>query len=155
MAGQFRLGAGYAWSAVFAQWRAGHRAQDNLYGIDKGPKGQGRVFKIDIASGKVSTLHEFAAGPSGMRQTANDLILGKDGVLYGVTAYNRGLPLAPSTPTAATTPTGTLYRINAPTARVLLCCTPSRWPKAKSTSMTTPTAKALCCIPAAFLTKRG
>lgn len=88
-------------------------AQDNLYGIDKGPKGQGRVFKIDIASGKVSTLHEFAAGPSGMRQTANDLILGKDGVLYGVTAYNRGLPLAPSTPTAATTPTGTLYRINA------------------------------------------
>ena len=88
-------------------------AQDNLYGIDKGPKGQGRIFKLHIASGSVSTLHEFSVGPSGMRQTANDLILGKDGVLYGVTAYNRGLPLAPSTPIATTTPTGTLYRINA------------------------------------------
>ncbi len=86
-------------------------AKNNLYGVDKGPKGQGRIFRLDIATGSVTTVHEFTAGPSGMKQVANDLTLGKDGVLYGVTAYNRGLPLAPSTPTAATTPTGTLYRI--------------------------------------------
>lgn len=87
-------------------------AQDNLYGIDKGPQGQGRIFKLNLASGTLTTLHEFTAGPSGMRQVANDLILGQDGVLYGVTAYNRGLPLAATTPTASTTPSGTLYRID-------------------------------------------
>lgn len=87
-------------------------AQDNLYGIDKGPKGQGRIFKLNIASGTLTTLHEFTVGPSGMRQVANDLVLGKDGVLYGVTGYNRGLPLAATTPTATTTPTGMLYRID-------------------------------------------
>lgn len=87
-------------------------AQDNLYGVDKGPKGEGRIFKLNIASGTLTTLHEFTAGPSAMKQVANDLVLGTDGVLYGLTAYNRGLPLAPTTPTALTTPTGTLYRID-------------------------------------------
>lgn len=87
-------------------------AKDNLYGVDKGPQGQGRIFRINLGTGVLSTVHEFAVGPKGMKQVANDIVLGGDGFLYGVTAYRRGLPLAPGTPNAPDTPTGTLYRID-------------------------------------------
>ncbi|SEJ47261.1 MULTISPECIES: choice-of-anchor tandem repeat GloVer-containing protein [unclassified Variovorax] len=89
-------------------------ADDNLYGIDKGPQGNGRIFKLDLRNtgAALETLHTFPAGPNGMKQVANDLIIGSDGVLYGVTAYNRGLPLHATTPTATDTPTGTAYRID-------------------------------------------
>ena len=86
-------------------------AAGNLYGIDKGPQGNGRIFKLG-ADGNFQTVHEFGTAPNGRKQVANDLLLGSDGLLYGVTAYDRGLPLAPDTPTALTTPVGTLYRID-------------------------------------------
>jgi len=85
---------------------------DRLYGIDKGPRGHGRIFRIDLATGTLSTVHEFDAGPAGRRQVANDLVWGHDGLLYGVTGYVRGLARHPATPGAADTPTGTLYRID-------------------------------------------
>lgn len=86
-------------------------AAGNLYGADKGPKGNGRVFKIG-ADGSFASLHEFDAAPGGRKQVVNDLILGSDGVLYGITGYDRGLPLAPTSATAPTTPVGTLYSID-------------------------------------------
>ncbi|MFZ5526101.1 MAG: choice-of-anchor tandem repeat GloVer-containing protein [Pseudomonadota bacterium] len=87
-------------------------AQDNLYGIDKGPQGHGRIFKLSLSAGTFTTVHEFTAGPNGMKHVANDLVLGSDGLLYGVTGYYRGLSGHPGTPTATNTPTGTLYRID-------------------------------------------
>lgn len=89
-------------------------AEDRLYGIDKGPQGNGRIFRLDLrnANAAIETLHTFPAGPNGMRQVGNDLTLGRDGLLYGVTGYNRGLPLHPATPTAGDTPTGTIYSID-------------------------------------------
>lgn len=92
--------------------------QDRLYGLDMGPAGNGRLFRIDQAdaadsSGRFATVHEFGAGrgPDG-RQQPNGLIRGSDGWLYGVTAYPRGVPYADGTPIAAGTPTGSLYRIH-------------------------------------------
>lgn len=87
-------------------------AADNLYGVDKGPQGQGRIFKIALATGALSTVHEFGRGPNGMKQVANDIVFGTDGKLYGVTGYYRGLSGHPGTPSAPDTPTGTLYRID-------------------------------------------
>ncbi|MES2532146.1 MAG: choice-of-anchor tandem repeat GloVer-containing protein [Pseudomonadota bacterium] len=86
----------------------------NFYGVDKGPLGQGRIYKVTLSGtrGTVSTVHEFTAGPSNMRQIANGLILGSDGWLYGVTGYDRGVPFKPGTPSAPETPVGTLYRVN-------------------------------------------
>jgi hypothetical protein len=86
-------------------------AQDNLYGADMGEQGHGRIFKVD-ANDKFSTLYEFQAGPNGMRQVLNDIILGSDGWIYGVTGYDRGLPNAPTTPTEQDTPTGTLFKLD-------------------------------------------
>jgi len=91
---------------------------DTVYGVDKGPQGNGRIFRI-AADGTLSSFHEFSAGPSGQTQVANGLIMGSDGWLYGVTGYVRGLPFAADTPTATTTPTGTLYRMNPADASTL------------------------------------
>lgn len=87
-------------------------AQDQLYGVDRGPRGNGRIFKVDLASGALGTVHEFDVGPQGMRQVANDLVWGTDGLIYGVTGYDRGLSGHPLTPNAPATPTGTLFRID-------------------------------------------
>src|SRR6218665_269339 len=69
--------------------------QDRLYGIDKGADGHGRIFRIDLATGALTTLHAFGPGPNGRRQVGNDLVLGQDGLLYGVTGYVRGLARHP------------------------------------------------------------
>lgn len=87
-------------------------AQNNLYGVDKGPQGHGRIFKLSLSAGTLTTVHEFSAGPNGMKHVANDLVMGDDGLLYGVTGYYRGMSGDPDTPTATNTPTGTLYRID-------------------------------------------
>ncbi|MGO3742808.1 choice-of-anchor tandem repeat GloVer-containing protein [Kerstersia sp.] len=86
-------------------------AAGNLYGVDKGPKGQGRIFTVK-ADGSFGVVHEFSAGPDGRRQVANDLTLGSDGLLYGITGYDRGMPFDAGTLTAPETPVGSLYRID-------------------------------------------
>lgn len=83
----------------------------NVYGVDMGPSGNGRVFMLD-ASDNFSILHEFAAGPAGRPHIPAGLTLGSDGLLYGVTAYRRGIPGESGNPVSADTPTGTLYRLN-------------------------------------------
>lgn len=85
-----------------------------LYGLDQGPAGDGRLFALDLddAQPKMSTVHTFAAGPSGFRQYPNGLIAGSDGWLYGVSAYRRGVPYMAGTPSAPDTPTGALYRLD-------------------------------------------
>ncbi|MCU5784741.1 hypothetical protein MA04_04041 [Alcanivorax balearicus MACL04] len=87
---------------------------NRLYGLDKGPEGNGRLFAMDLdaQTPSLETLHTFSAGPQGRRQYPNGMILGSDGWLYGVTAYVRGLPYAPGTSSALDTPTGTVYRID-------------------------------------------
>ncbi|KAF1020941.1 MAG: hypothetical protein GAK30_02220 [Paracidovorax wautersii] len=92
--------------------------QDRLYGLDMGPGGNGRLFRIDQAdasdsSGSFTTVHEFGAGngPDG-RQQPNGMIQSSDGWFYGLTAYPRGVPYADGTPTDPATPTGSLYRIH-------------------------------------------
>ncbi|GAA3940825.1 choice-of-anchor tandem repeat GloVer-containing protein [Litoribacillus peritrichatus] len=84
---------------------------DNLYGLDRGPENNGRIFKI-TKDGAFSVLHTFSAGPSGQMQFPNGMILANNGWLYGVTAYRRGTPYLEDTPTEVDTPVGTLYRIN-------------------------------------------
>lgn len=86
-------------------------AAGNLYGVDKGPKGQGRIFTVK-ADGSFGVVHEFSAGPDGRHQVANDLTLGSDGLLYGITGYDRGMPFDAGTLTAPETPVGSLYRID-------------------------------------------
>lgn len=86
-------------------------ATGNLYGIDKGPQGNGRIFTVK-ADGSFDVVHEFSAGPDGRKQVANDLILGSDGQIYGVTGYDRGMPFDPETLTALNTQVGTLYRVD-------------------------------------------
>ncbi|MGB1764355.1 choice-of-anchor tandem repeat GloVer-containing protein [Alloalcanivorax xenomutans] len=85
-----------------------------IYGLDKGPEGNGRLFAVDLdaAQPTLETVHIFSAGPQGQRQYPNGMILGSDGWLYGVTAYVRGVPYAPGTPSSPATPTGTVYRID-------------------------------------------
>ncbi|CAM4269415.1 choice-of-anchor tandem repeat GloVer-containing protein [Kerstersia similis] len=84
---------------------------DNLYGVDLGPSGGGRIFKLS-ADGSFHTLYEFALAPNGKKQVPNGMILGSDGWLYGTSAYPRGMPLAPDVPTAPDTPVGIIYKIN-------------------------------------------
>lgn len=84
---------------------------DNIYGLDQGSAGQGRIFKVDSAGG-FHTLYEFAPAPNGEAQVPNGMILGSDGWLYGVTAYPRGIPRHSDTPSALDTPVGSLYRID-------------------------------------------
>lgn len=86
-------------------------AAGNVYGVDMGPAGNGRLFLLD-ASDTFSVLHEFAAGPDGRTHIPAGLTLGSDGLLYGVTAYRRGIPGDDNIPAAANTQTGTLYRID-------------------------------------------
>lgn len=86
-------------------------AQDNLYGVDQGEQGNGRIFRVS-ADGAFSTLHEFGPAPDGSKQVLNDIILGSDGWLYGVTGYDRGLPLSPGVVTDPEHPVGTLFRIH-------------------------------------------
>lgn len=86
-------------------------AQGNLYGVDKGLQGNGRIFKVG-ADGAFSTVHDFGASPNGGRQVANDLVLGSDGLLYGTTGYDRGLPFAQGTPNDPATQVGTVYRLD-------------------------------------------
>lgn len=86
-------------------------AQGNLYGVDKGPQGHGRIFRV-AADGAFSTVHAFGPSPNGGRQVANDLVLGSDGWLYGTTGYDRGLPFAQGTPSDPATQVGTVYRLD-------------------------------------------
>ncbi|WP_420994994.1 choice-of-anchor tandem repeat GloVer-containing protein [Cupriavidus sp. 30B13] len=86
-------------------------AGDNVYGVDMGPQGNGRIFRLG-ADGGFSVVHEFAPGADGMPHLPNGLTLGTDGWLYGVTGYRRGMPGAAATPAAPATPTGTLYRVD-------------------------------------------
>lgn len=85
--------------------------QGNIYGVDMGPAGNGRLFMLD-ASDTFSVLHEFAAGPDGRKHIPAGMTLGSDGLIYGVTAYYRGVPGTDGVPARADTPTGTLYRID-------------------------------------------
>ncbi|MCH4273332.1 choice-of-anchor tandem repeat GloVer-containing protein [Kerstersia gyiorum] len=86
-------------------------AAGNLYGVDKGPKGHGRIFSVR-ADGSFGVIHEFGPGPDGRRQVANELTLGSDGLLYGVTGYDRGMPFDAGTLVAPDTQVGSLYRID-------------------------------------------
>lgn len=86
-------------------------AAGNIYGLDMGPSGNGRVFMLD-ASDHFSILHEFAASPDGRPHIPAGMTLGSDGLIYGVTAYRRGIPGETGNPVAADTPTGTLYRLD-------------------------------------------
>lgn len=85
--------------------------EENLYGLDLGPSGNGRIFKFD-ASGGFHSLYEFGLAPNGKPQVPNGMILGSDGKLYGVTAYPRGLPMHPDTPTSPDTPVGAIFSID-------------------------------------------
>lgn len=86
-------------------------AAGNIYGVDMGPAGNGRLFMLD-ASDTFSVLHEFAAAPDGRTHIPAGLTLGGDGLIYGVTAYRRGIPGTDGIPASADTQTGTLYRID-------------------------------------------
>lgn len=87
-------------------------AQDNLYGVDRGPADNGRIFKLSTRTGTLTTLVEFPAGPGGRRQVVNDIVFGTDGKIYGVSGYVRGLDGHPDTPREQSTPTGTIFRID-------------------------------------------
>ncbi|WP_020406218.1 choice-of-anchor tandem repeat GloVer-containing protein [Hahella ganghwensis] len=85
--------------------------EDNLYGLDRGPDNNGRLFKVSH-SGEFSVIHQFSAGPAGQMQFPNGMTLASNGWLYGITAYRRGIPYVDGTPTDQDTPVGTLYRID-------------------------------------------
>jgi hypothetical protein len=86
--------------------------EDEIYGLDEGPKGYGRIYKLS-AGNEFSIIHEFEAPAQGVGQWPNDIILGSDGWLYGILAYGRGIPRYSSlTKTDASTPTGVVFKIN-------------------------------------------
>ncbi|GAA0504426.1 choice-of-anchor tandem repeat GloVer-containing protein [Pigmentiphaga daeguensis] len=82
-----------------------------VYGADMGPAGNGRIFRLD-AEDNFSVVHEFETPPTGMKALPNGLAFDADGVLYGVVAYDRGVPGFPGTLTDPDTPTGIVYRID-------------------------------------------
>ncbi|ALM84379.1 choice-of-anchor tandem repeat GloVer-containing protein [Bordetella sp. N] len=86
-------------------------AKDNVYGLDQGADGNGRLFRL-AGDGTLAILHAFTSLGDGTPQLPNGLTLGSDGALYGILGYDRGIPGAVGTPVAPNTPTGVLYRID-------------------------------------------
>lgn len=85
--------------------------EENIYGLDRGPDLNGRIFKI-TNNDEFSILHEFGFGPDGQAQYPNGMILASNGWLYGLTAYQRGIPYMDDTPKDPNTKVGALYRIH-------------------------------------------
>ena len=85
-----------------------------LYGLDRTPEGEGQLFALDLDDARASPriVHTFSAELSEFPQHLNGLIAGDDGLLYGLIAYQRGIPYMPGTPSAPDTPTGALYRLD-------------------------------------------
>ncbi|ASK34400.1 hypothetical protein CEK62_08405 [Alcanivorax sp. N3-2A] len=85
-----------------------------LYGLDRTPQGQGQLFALDLDDAQASPriVHTFSADLSAFPQHLNGLIAGDDGLLYGLIAYQRGIPYMAGTPSAPDTPTGALYRLD-------------------------------------------
>lgn len=85
-----------------------------LYGLDHNSDGEGRLFALDLDDAQAAprTVHTFSADLSEFPQHLNGLIAGDDGLLYGLIAYQRGIPYMPGTSSAADTPTGALYRLD-------------------------------------------
>ncbi len=86
-------------------------ANENIYGLDRGPNNNGRIFKISTEN-EFSVLYEFTAGPQGQMQFPNGMVLASNGWLYGLTAYKRGIPFDEETANDPKTSVGTLYRMN-------------------------------------------
>lgn len=86
-------------------------ATDRVYGVDEGPSGHGRIFQLN-ADNQLATLYEFLPAENGLPQLPNGLILGTDGWIYGLLGYDRGMPYAPGTLTAAATQVGAIYKLN-------------------------------------------
>lgn len=95
----------------FPYGRMAQAADGTLYGMDEGPDGHGRIYRLS-ASDTLSDVHTFAAPLAGTGQWLNDIILGSDGWLYGLLAYGRGTPGAAKTRTSADTPTGVLFKVH-------------------------------------------
>ncbi len=85
-----------------------------LYGLDRTAEGEGQLFALDLDDARASPriVHTFSAELSEFPQHLNGLIAGDDGLLYGLIAYQRGIPYMPGTPSAPDTPTGALYRLD-------------------------------------------
>lgn len=95
----------------FPYGRLAQASDGTLYGMDEGPDGNGRIYKLS-ARDELSTLHAFPLRQAGRGQLLNDIILAADGWLYGLMAYSRGTPGAPGADTAANTPTGILFKLD-------------------------------------------
>lgn len=95
----------------FPYGRFAQASDGTLYGMDEGPDGHGRIYRLS-PSDKFSTVHTFPAPAAGTGQWLNDVMLGSDGWLYGILAYGRGKPGAPATRTTADTPTGLVFKLH-------------------------------------------
>lgn len=84
---------------------------DKVFGIDEGPNGNGRIFQLNTDN-SVDILYEFTPSVHGLPQMPNAIIVGSDGKLYGLLAYNRGISYHPESLTAAETATGILYSLD-------------------------------------------
>lgn len=83
---------------------------DVVYGLDEGPEGNGRIFRL-WPDNSIEILHTFA-NRTGRPQLPNGLVMGGDGLLYGLLGYDRGTPFKPGTLTAPDTEVGALYRLD-------------------------------------------
>ncbi|KAF0803478.1 hypothetical protein A6D6_03694 [Alcanivorax xiamenensis] len=83
---------------------------DVVYGIDEGPQGNGRLFRL-WPDNRVDILYTFA-NQTGRDQLPNGVILGEDGMLYGLLGYDRGMPYRPGTLTDPQTEVGAVYRLD-------------------------------------------
>lgn len=81
-----------------------------VYGIDVGPGGNGRIFRI-TTDDALEIVHAFAPGPDGMTAVPNQFVFDGDGWLVGLLGYDRGRAWVPTARTAGDTPTGVLYRL--------------------------------------------
>ncbi|WP_159911567.1 choice-of-anchor tandem repeat GloVer-containing protein [Pantoea sp. 18069] len=96
-------------------------AQDNLYGLDAGPAGHGRIFRVD-GDGRFSTVHSFDAPPLAQGDTGSSrqpvwIALGSDGALYAslLSWWQWTQPIAGGTRTMSRR-ASSFYRIDAPAA---------------------------------------
>lgn len=81
----------------------------SVYTLDD--EGHGRLLRL-TPDDQLEVMHVFEAPPAGLQGIPNGLSLGQDGRLYGVLAFDRGVPGAADTLTAADTPTGLIYSLD-------------------------------------------
>jgi uncharacterized repeat protein (TIGR03803 family) len=84
-----------------------------LFGVTSGlgtPNEPGSVFKIDLASGVETELHQFGGAGDGLRPAGGLTLM--NGLLYGVTQYGGDLNGKTCKPKKYTCPGGTIFSID-------------------------------------------